>query len=115
MTQATIKKIIKFTFGLLLSWLLLAAGPTHADVTAICNVGGTPSTHANFALALADSSCATINISGVITITGSHTITRDLEIIGLSSWAGGPAVTFDGENNGRINLMSCTHRLHPLL
>ena len=102
MKQRPTQPIKPAIFALLLSWLLLAAGPIHAEVAAICSVGGIPSTHANFALALADSSCATINLDAVMTITGSHTITRNLEIKGRISLGGASGITFDGQNNGRI-------------
>ena len=102
MKQRPIQPIKTVIIALLLSWLLLAASPTHAEVAAICNVGAA-SAQTAFELALADSSCATININAYVTITGSHTITRNLEIKGtVGNIDGGPAVIFDGQNNGRI-------------
>lgn len=86
---------------LLLSWVWWATPAAGAAPTVTCIVGGPSQTHATFALALADGNCSTINLNDSLTLSGSHTITRNLTITG-STFLGAVQVTFDGGNANRL-------------
>ncbi|MEM7115438.1 MAG: choice-of-anchor Q domain-containing protein [Chloroflexota bacterium] len=90
------------TMLLLFGSLFLTTEPTKA-AQAVCQIGGSGQTHAQFSSALGDTSCSTIQFNSQGNVLGGWTINRSLTIVGAVQ--SGDFTNFVGQS-GRVFTIS---------